>query len=108
MKHSEKIFILTKAIKDKNAVVITYKAEEKSRVVNPHCVYNSIGKGESKVTLDAYQTSGNTNSQNEAFKMFHVEEIKSVSMLDTKFKINSQFNGESPRYLDSFRDMKIA
>lgn len=107
MKHSEKIFILTKAIKDKKAVVITYKAEEKSRIVNPHCVYNSIGKGESKVTLDAFQTSGNTNSQNEAFKMFHVEEMKSVSMLDNTFVINSQYNGESPRYLNHLKGMKI-
>ena len=104
MTYSAKIKVLSSAINFRNPVVITYKNEEKSRLINPYAVYDST-KGNS--TLDAFQVSGQTNSEIEKFKCFLVEEIKSIAVASNQlFSINEKYNPKSDRYTNAFLKIK--
>jgi predicted DNA-binding transcriptional regulator YafY len=104
MNYTRKIKTISDAINGKNAVVITYNGEEKSRIINPYVVYNST-KGIS--SLDAFQVQGNSVSDTLLkFKIFHVDKIDSIALHSDTFQIHESYNPDSDRYKESF--IKIA
>jgi hypothetical protein len=98
MNYTQKMQVLKKAIIDNLQVRFTYRNETESRLINSHCIYiDNLGS----TKLDAYQVSGHTNSQNEAFKCFFLNDMEEIEIVSTSFTENSQFNFNSIRYLNA-------
>lgn len=93
---------LMNAIFLQQQVELTYKNQDKSRIVNPHNLY--LNKKQ-EIQLDAYQVSGETESKKlYQFKQFNVNLITNVKILEGNyFDIDTTYNPTSERYNNSIQ-----
>jgi predicted DNA-binding transcriptional regulator YafY len=89
------------AIDSKHALMFAYNKDvsaNKPRKIYPHNFYWR----EKKLFLDAYQVSGDSlTGEIQTFKQFDVSLIKDCIILDEPFEVQTGYNGESTRYLNS-------
>jgi predicted DNA-binding transcriptional regulator YafY len=98
MDYSDKIDILRVAITENKQVLFQYKAEEKTRLINPHCTY--IDK-HSNSKLDAFQMSGQTSTNNAQFKQFFIRDMYNLQLTNSTFEEHELFNYASDRYINA-------
>jgi phage regulator Rha-like protein len=94
----DKIEVISGAINEQLQVRFFYKLETESRLINSHCIYeNSKGA----IMLDAFQESGQTDTNNQQFKCFVVQHMSKVIVVVNSFEENEKFNFASDRYTNA-------
>ena len=92
--------ILTESIKNRSKIKIIYKQEPKNRTVYPHVLYTNTKE---HLILDAYQVEGYSSSHSifPMWKMFLVQDISDIEVLEDTFTPITSYNAESIRYKNS-------
>jgi len=79
--------LLCEAISQRRSVSLWYGGG--SRLVDPHIVYES---STGKILVDAYQTSGYSESDESVeWKRFEVDQISSLQLLDRTFSVRTDY-----------------
>lgn len=97
---------ISNAIHSKRVLVIDYENDGNNqsgrRTIEPYC----LGKTKKSLNaLRAYQTSGVTSTSQPDWKIFLLNNIKSIEILDTEFEPNRQ--GFNPNGDNSFQNIYL-
>jgi len=96
--------LIKSAISSKSQVEFKYQKKSEfpnRRIGNPHALFIDVTKdGEDRLYLDLMQTGGESNEPTELpdWRVFLVDRMSSITILDTRFNTDINYNPNSVRY----------
>ena len=97
---------LAEAIQNHKKVLLQYDDQPPPlREIDPYVIYRSTT---GKILLNAYQHSGYSESEEEvAWKIFEIDRITSLTVLDKVFDIRPDYKPDSDRYSDALYKVQL-